>query len=133
MGILFVIALLVLSFWMLVGTFKRLRGRQASRAWWAAFGCLVIIGLVLGYWFSFHFEYHITPSMRVVSFPMPLSFFHFENGHWVDFPTPEFVMYPGLAANVIASTALAVLPVLIASLLFHRSERESIRTQRNPN
>jgi hypothetical protein len=123
MGILFVIALLALSIWMLVGTFRRLRSRHVGRGWWSAFGFLVIVGVTAGYWLAFHFEYQVSSKMRFASFPMPLSFFHFEDGHWIDFPTPQFVMYPGLAANVIAITALAVLPVLLASLLFHRIER----------
>ncbi len=58
--------------------------------------------------------------MRFVSFPMPVAFFHLEDGQWVDFPTPEYVMYPGLAANVAVITACLVLPVLAASLVVHR-------------
>jgi hypothetical protein len=60
--------------------------------------------------------------MRVVSFPMPLGFIHLEDGQWVDFPLPALVMYPGLLANITAVTAVAALPVLIGSLLFHRAQ-----------
>jgi len=58
--------------------------------------------------------------MRYVSFPVPLAFFHLEDGHWVGFITPPHVMYPGLVANVASFAALALLPLLIVSRVVGR-------------
>jgi hypothetical protein len=58
------------------------------------------------------------------SFPMALVFFQLEDGRWVDFITPPHVMYPGLIANVIAIVAVALLPLLLASLASGRRHRD---------
>ena len=116
MGFPIVIALLVLSSWGVFVTFRRLRRTHAGRAWWFAFTVLAVLGLAAGCWLAFSFEYQVSPRMRYVSFPMPLAFFHLEDGQWVDFVTPPHVMYPGLVANVIAVVALALMPLLLASL-----------------
>jgi hypothetical protein len=58
--------------------------------------------------------------MRYASFPMPLVFFQLEDGRWVDFITPPYVMYPGLVANVVAIVAVALLSLLIASFISRR-------------
>jgi hypothetical protein len=122
MSALFVLALLALSIWILFAVFKRLRRLQVGRGWWLAFVCFLVIGIGLGYWLAFFAEYQISPTMRFISFPMPLGFFHLEDGRWVDFPTPEYVMYPGIAVNILAITALAVTPLLAASLVAHRGK-----------
>jgi hypothetical protein len=124
MAILIVIALFALGALGVLATFRSLHRTHASRNWWFAFGSLVIVGLVAGCWFAFNFEYQVSPRMRFVSFPMPLAFFHLEEGEWIDFVTPPYVMYPGLVANVIAIVALALLPLLLASLASGRRHRE---------
>lgn len=118
MGIIFVILLLALSFWSIFATFRRVRHTHVGRSWRIAFAVLTVIGLVVGSWMAFNFEYQISSRMRYVSFPMPLGFFHLEDGQWVDFVTPPYVMYPGLVANVIAIVAIKLLPLLIASVVF---------------
>jgi hypothetical protein len=123
MGFLIVIALFGLSSWGVFATFWRLRRTHASRVWWAAFALLAVIGLATGCWLAFSFEYQVSPRMRFVSFPMPLAFFHLEDGRWVDFVTPPYVMYPGLVANVITVVAVALLPLLLASLASAKRHR----------
>lgn len=123
MGFLIVIVLVALSSWAVLATFRRLRRTNASRTWWLAFLSLAVVGLVAGHWLAFRFEYQVTPRIRCVSFPIPLAFFHFEDGQWIDFATPPSVMYPGLVANVIAVVAVALLPLLLASLASGRSCR----------
>jgi cytochrome bd-type quinol oxidase subunit 2 len=122
MGFLIIIALLALSSWMLFVTVRRLRRRHASQAWWLAFFGFAIVGVVLGYWLAFHFEYQASSQLRFFSFPIPVNFFHLEDGQWVDFPTPLVFGYPAMFTNIVAITAFAVLPVLVASLFSHRQE-----------
>ena len=116
MGFLIVIALFALSSWGVFATFRRLRRTHATRAWWFAFASLAVVGLAAGCFLAFSFEYQLSPRMRYVSFPMPLAFFHLEDGQWMDFVTPGYIMYPGLITNVIAVVAMALLPLLLASL-----------------
>src|SRR5687767_12497363 len=107
MGFLMVIVVSALGSWGVIATFRRLRRIHASRAWWFAFVLLSVFGLVAGCWLAFSFEYQVSPRMRYISFPMPLAFFHLENGLWIDFVTPPHVMYPGLVANIVAVVAMA--------------------------
>jgi hypothetical protein len=123
MGFLIVIALFALSAWGVFATFRRLHRMRASRVWWFVFASLLVIGLSAGSWLAFSFEYQVSPTMRYFSFPMPLAFFHLEDGRWVDFVTPPYVMYPGLFANVIAIVAVVLLPLLLASLVSGRRHK----------
>lgn len=122
MGFLIVITLLALSSWMLFVTFRRLRRRHASQVWWLAFWGLAMVGVALGYWLAFHFEYQVSSRMRLLSFPIPVVFFHFEDGQWVDFPTELAFGYPALFTNIVTVTAFGVLPVQVESLFCHRQE-----------
>jgi len=59
---------------------------------------------------------------RIGSFPIPVVFFHLEDGDWVDFPVPEFQAWAAALANVISITALATLPLWLISWRQHRNE-----------
>ena len=122
MGFLIDTVVLALSCWLLLATFRRLRRRHAIRGWWLSLGGFVVLGVALGYWLAFHFEYQVSSTFRFVSFPLPVCVFHLEDGQWVDFPLAKFAMYRSLAINIVAVTALAVLPVFVASLFSHRGD-----------
>jgi hypothetical protein len=115
MGIFIVIVFLALSSWVLVALFRRLRRQRAPVGRWLAFGILVGCGVAVGIWCAFYVEYHIGARYRIGSFPIPIVFFHLENGQWVDFPVPEFQAWAAVFANVITITALATLPVWLVS------------------
>jgi heme A synthase len=119
MGFFLVIAVIALSGWIFTATSRRLQRTRAGRNWWVAFAALTIAGFAVGCWLAFRFEYQVSPRMRVFSFPIPLAFFHLENGHWVDFVTPPYVMYPGVLANVLSIVAMALLPLWLASFSHH--------------
>jgi hypothetical protein len=116
MGFLIIILVLCLSGWSLVVTIRRLKNVGADRNWWVAFGVCTIIGIVLGCLCAFMVDYHVTPKMRFSSFPLPLAFFKFEDGAWVDYVAPRFVVIIGILANILAVTAVANLPVFFISL-----------------
>ncbi|MCR4415030.1 MAG: hypothetical protein NUV77_21635 [Thermoguttaceae bacterium] len=125
MGVIVILALLLVSGWILFVTFRRLCARRAGIGWWLSFCILVVIGATIGYRLAFDFEYNVSPNLRVVSFPVPVCAFHFEHGHWVDFPSPNWFAYPAAFTNVIVATAFAVLPLLVASLFQQRKPRGS--------
>ncbi|NBR85859.1 MAG: hypothetical protein EB141_01845 [Verrucomicrobia bacterium] len=115
MGFVIVISVLALGLWSIFLTSQRLLRAHANRAWWCVFVVLSVAGLAAGCWLAFNFEYQVSPRTRCASFPLPLAFFRLEDGRWVDFVTPTYVMYPGLVANVVAIVAMALLPLWFAS------------------
>jgi hypothetical protein len=84
------IVFLALSSWSLIALFRRLRRQRATSGRWLAFGILAVCGVAVGIWRAFHVEYLIGSRYRIGSFPIPIVFFHLEDGQWVDFPVPEF-------------------------------------------
>jgi hypothetical protein len=106
---------LALSSWLLVALFRKLRRQHVGAGWWAMLGLFVACGLALGIWCAFYCEYHVGTSYRIGSFPIPVVFFHLEDGQWIDFPVPEFQAWAAAFTNVITITALATLPLWVAS------------------
>jgi hypothetical protein len=121
-GILFVLVFLAASSWAIGSLVRRLRRARAGTQWWVAFVMLGVLGIAVGIWFAFDFEYHLGSRYRVGSFPLPVVLFHLEDGQWVDFPVPTFQAWAAAFTNVITITALATLPVWLLSWRQHRHE-----------
>ena len=115
MGILIVILFLALSNWTLVAVFRRLQRQHADSRLWAMFSALVACGVAVGVWCAFYCEYHLGAQFRISSFPIPVVFFHLEDGQWVDFPVPTVQTWMTVVTNIITITALATLPVWLVS------------------
>lgn len=111
MGILIVILFLALSVWALFALCRRLRRQQASRGLWLTFSVLAACGVTAGIWCALYCEYHLGARFRIASFPIPVVFFHFEGGQWVDYSVPAFQAWLAVIANIITITALITLPV----------------------
>jgi hypothetical protein len=121
MAFLFILLLFALSLWSLVALFRRLRRLNAGLVLWFAFAVLVVLGGVVGLWCSFYGEYHVREDFRVASFPIPIVFFRLEEGNWVDFPVPDYQVWPTAITNILLITGLAVAPLW----LFARQRRNS--------
>ena len=126
MGILLVIVFLALSSWVLFALFRRLLRQRVATGWWIAFGVLIACGAALGIWCAFYCEYHVGARYRIGSFPIPVVFFHLEDGDWVDFPVPKFQAWSAVFTNVITIIALATLPLWLVSWRQHRHERRVV-------
>jgi hypothetical protein len=109
------ILFLGLSIWALVALFRRLRRQSVSLSWWAAFSFLIACGIGLGIWCALYSEYPLGTRFRFGSFPIPAVIFHLEDGNWVDFPLQQFWLWTVVFANIITITALATLPLWLAS------------------
>jgi hypothetical protein len=110
MGLLFVLTIAFPSVWCIISTIRAvLRARQ--KKFWATFALLLIAGAVLGWVFA-HWEYHAGTNVRVSGFPIPLTFFRLENGHWTaDSALPNYIAQPAFYTNILAGIALLFLPL----------------------
>jgi hypothetical protein len=115
MGMALVVALLIGSSWLLVSLVHRFRRKRVTAPWWIALAILVAVGIAVGVWCAFFFEYQVGPRYRFVSFPLPVAFFHLEGGEWVDFPVPSFQAWAAALTNIISVTALATSPLWLFS------------------
>ena len=119
MGMLIVIISLALSSWIIISLFKRLRRQRVSKAWWIAFGILFAGGVALGIWCAFFCEYRVGAKYRWAGFPIPVVFFHLEEGQWVDYQVPSFQAWLAAITNIITIIALIELPLWFALWLGH--------------
>jgi hypothetical protein len=119
MGIIFVIIVFLFCGWIIISTIRKLIDAHKTNLWLAGF-LLTVIGLTIGHLLA-NQEYHAGSSMRIAGIPMPLVFFHFENGQWVDFPLPAYVGWPGYVTNILFWIAICLLPLrLRASVAKHK-------------
>ncbi len=121
-GMLFVVFFLTGSSWALASLVLRFRRERVDARWWAALFTLVGLGLLAGIWCAFYCEYPLGENYRVGSFPLPVVFFHLEDGKWVDFPVPEFQALSAAFSNIITMTTLATVPLWLLSWRQHRHE-----------
>lgn len=132
-GILSVSAFLAGSSWVLISLVRRLRRERARTRWWVAFVIFVVIGLSAGAWCAFRCEYPLGARYRIGSFPLPIVFFHLEDGQWVDFPVPAFQAWTAVFTNIVTITALATVPVWLASWRQHRHEQTQAQPAASAN
>lgn len=121
-GMLFIIAFLAGSSWALGALVRRLRREHASARWWVGFFVLGLVGASGGVWCA-NLEYPLGQHFRIGSFPIPVVFFHLEDGQWVDFPVPGFQAWSAVLTNIITITALATVPLWVLSWRQHRHEQ----------
>jgi len=93
MATFFAIAEMVVAAAVAFGAFNSLRNRRVAAIWWIAFGATAIFGTIVGAWFGFLFDYHLSPRVVVYSFPVPGAFHVLEvyddgTKQWVNFVTP---------------------------------------------
>ncbi len=120
LGLLFITAFLAASSWALCSLVRRLRREHADARWWVALSILVLVGVSTGMWCAFQCEYPLGERFRVGSFPIPVVFFHLEDGHWVDFPVPEFQAWSAAFTNIVTLVAVATTPLWLVSWRQHR-------------
>lgn len=120
MGIALVILVFALSIWVVLSLAQRLRQASAGAGLWLMFSVLAACGIGAGIWCAFYCEYPVGTHLRIGSFPLPVVFFHFEDGQWVDFPVPKLQAWLTMATNIIAIATLATLPV---RLVFWRRQK----------
>lgn len=81
----------------------KLKCCQPDRKWRLVIALSWISGTALGVWSGFYFEYHLSPTLRVLSAPAPVAFLRLEatvgGTRWVDYWVPAAV--PVAVLNVV--------------------------------
>ena len=101
---------------------------RATWPWFATFYSLLMIGLVVGGYFGFYFDYMVASKVRVISFPVPSMFYVLESHEdgtqrWVDFVTPMPLVFAG--SNVIIFACVSVLPISLFNLIRQLTDSQS--------
>ena len=110
MGFLLALVCLALSSWAFFKLCCRLIALK-KKPLLIAFAFLTALGVGLGISASFFLEYHPRADFRIAGFPIPIVFFHLEDGQWVDFPTPPIQAWLTALANMALLTVLATAPL----------------------
>ena len=122
MGILIIILFLAASSWLLIALIRRLRLLRVGNRVWTVFSFLATCGIALGVWCACYCEYQIGTRYRIGSFPIPIVFFHLEDGMWVDFPVPALQAGAAMLTNIVCITTLAMFPVWLLTRPRHNHE-----------
>src|ERR1700761_3616643 len=115
MALILIVLLFCVSVWSLIALFRRLRRIHASGRLWLAFVVLILLGVAVGYRCSFHGQYQLRDDFRVASFPIPIVFFRLEEGNWMDYPVPDYQVWPTAVTNIFIVTAVATVPLWLWS------------------
>ena len=114
MGILLIPLALGLLGWLAYLSYRSLVRRDATKLWFAAFFVLLTMGVALGVYFGFYFNYLASPTLRVYAFPVPAAVLVLETyddgtQSWVEFITPAPILFAG--SNIPLFACASVLPV----------------------
>lgn len=75
---------------------------ESSRRLQVAFGGLVAIGCAAAIWCAFYVEYQPNPTLRILGVPLPTTAFQLENGKWVPFEGPGWILHLVAVTSVVA-------------------------------
>jgi len=116
-ALILILPVLAFDVWLLATT-----GKKQCQIWrqaraWPRLAAAAVIGLALGVWLSFFLEYKWGSAMRVTGLPVPVCFFHLEDGNWVDYPLPKAMQWAGCAVNFLTGLAAPFMPFKAAEFL----------------
>jgi hypothetical protein len=89
--------------------------QRVRRLWRMTLWLLLLCGAVTGYVVSLRAEIAISTTYRMVGFPLPIGFFHFENGGWCAYEVLGIPVVLHVVGNVLIWSLVFALPL---SLLF---------------
>jgi hypothetical protein len=116
-ALILILPVLAFDVWLMASTGKKqIKTWTQARAWPRLAGTAGL-GVALGIWLALFVEYKWGSSIRVIGFPVPVCFFHLEDGEWVDFIPPAPMQYLGCAANFLSGLAAPLLPFKAAGFL----------------
>ena len=90
-------------------SYKRIKGNNLTKKLIPYIIICSIIGIVLGFWLGFNFEYQISKTTRIMSAPIPVGFWKKEGDNWTDFVTPA--PYLNASLNLLIITLTSLIPI----------------------
>lgn len=116
-GLILIVPVLAFDVWLLATTGKRQFKIWTQARAWLRLAATAGLGVALGVWLSLFVEYKWGSTVRVIGFPVPVCFFHLEDGNWVGFIPPAAMQCLGWAANFLSGLAAPLIPFKAAEFL----------------
>ncbi len=117
MGALFIIPVLGISAWIIFTAIRHLQRGEVSLVWRSRFKVLLVIGVLLGAFFSFMKTSQPTAFVAIEGFPVPTSIHRLENDVWKKNDLPFLVKIAAHLADFAFGVAIGMLPLKIVGLL----------------
>jgi hypothetical protein len=116
-ALILILPVLAADVWLLATTGKKqFKIWSQARAWPRLAGAAAL-GAALGVWLALFVQYKWGSEIRVIGFPVPVCFFHLEDGNWVDYLMPTAMQWLGAAANFLSGLAVPLIPFKAAEFL----------------
>ncbi len=96
------------AIWLVLRNAAQLYRRRASWGWWTVLVTIVIVGAYAGRQLS-HCEVRVSPEFVRGGLPLPIGFFHLEEGQWTDYVLP----HPAQWCNIVADTVIPIMVLLL--------------------
>jgi len=109
-----ILPILGFSIWLLATTGRRVVAETRATGKWLKFFGVVIVGIALGWLFTFRVQYKIVPTLRLHSFPVPSLFVYQQDSKWVDSPLPPAMYILVQIVDFVFGIALAFFPFKVA-------------------
>jgi hypothetical protein len=104
--------------WVVYRTIVSLGVHRAGPLWGGALGLLLLTGCGTGFYLGFSFQYQVSETTILCSFPVPAAILKLEDGHWIDYISP---VTPILALlNALLITFGFVLPLTVSYTLWRK-------------
>jgi hypothetical protein len=109
------ISIIATAFWLTMRNILRLCRSRAGWHWWIAFAATLICGGYIGWQLS-GCDVQVSPTFVWGGLPLPLGFFHLEDGQWVDY-VPE---RPVQLCNKLADVVIPIILLLLVGMAVRR-------------
>jgi hypothetical protein len=112
-----IVPIVAFSIWLLATTGKKVVLRAEKDGKWTRVLVPVVIGIALGWLFTFRVEYKIASTLRLHSFPVPTVFIYLQDSNWIHSPLPDAMRIVVEVTDFIFAIALAFFPFKLAEFV----------------
>lgn len=116
-SVILILPILAFSIWLLATTGRRVVKASVQNGRWGALLAAIVIGLVLGWLFTFRVSYKMGATLRLHSFPVPAVFTYLQDSKWVDSPLPSAMRLTVDVVDFLFGIALAFFPFKLAEFI----------------
>jgi hypothetical protein len=109
------IPITAIALWLIFRNVTRLWQTEAGWLWWIVLVTIAVGGGCIGRQLS-ECDVQMSPGFVWGGLPLPIGFFHLEDGQWVDFVPP----YPVQLCNKLADTVIPIIILLLPFMIVRR-------------